>query len=281
MRSIAALVLLPLLLALAAPANAQKTTEPQQMAKPGESTEPPHPRAAPVPMVVQHDLPRAGGILIFGGTGGTGLELVKTLVATHEHVTVVAADDDAGQAAAAAGATVAKSNLTDPAALKTVFTSAPFRAVVSTLAEAHDAPSLDYAANKAVGAAAKDAGVPRFVMLSAVGAGDSVDALPWYARMTDKIFGRDDFANVTKAEDDLRTLDLELSVIRAGGIANGPSQGKVQLAADPHLYSQITRADLASLIAAVIDDTTTNGKTLTAYDPARVGFLAAFGWTNS
>src|SRR6185436_11334528 len=55
-----------------------------------DSTEPPVPRAAPRSVVSEEMLPRAGGVIVFGGTAGTGLEAVKELLHRGEKVSVVA-----------------------------------------------------------------------------------------------------------------------------------------------------------------------------------------------
>src|SRR5437764_847593 len=68
-------LLIPLFLALVLPALAQdKTGVTQDMGKPGDSTEPPKPKASPIGVVQEVPLPRAGGVLVFGGTRGVGLE---------------------------------------------------------------------------------------------------------------------------------------------------------------------------------------------------------------
>ncbi|MBX7200732.1 MAG: hypothetical protein K1X51_15285, partial [Rhodospirillaceae bacterium] len=72
------LLLLATIAVLAGPARAQQ-----------ESTEPPKPRAAPRGIVSEEVLPRAGGVLVFGGTRGAGLEAVKDLVERGEKVTVM------------------------------------------------------------------------------------------------------------------------------------------------------------------------------------------------
>src|SRR5438046_2436373 len=128
-------VLLPLLLLLAHPALAQssKTSEPQPMAAPGESTEPPKPRAAPLGAVQTVPLPRSGGVLVFGGTSGTGLEVVKALVAMKEQVTVVTHSKPDDATLKAMGVTVVSGDAMKPESLKELFKATPYRVVISTI----------------------------------------------------------------------------------------------------------------------------------------------------
>jgi len=276
--------LIPILLLLAGPVWAQKTTEPQPMAAPGESTEPPRPNAAPVPIVQQHALPRAGGVLVFGGTDGTRRELTKVLIANHIHVTVVAdvsasasTDTSSGESELTTmGAVVAHGNALDPESIKPIFASAPFRAVISAIDEKHNA-SQDLNGFKDVVDGVKASNIPRLILISAIGAGDSSDAPPWYVKVAMKLLDYRAVTEVAEAEDYLRKSGLEYTIVRSGGPSDQTASGKAVLTQDNHLYSRIARADLANLLAACVDDDTLVGKTLSAFDETRVGFLAMFG----
>jgi len=180
-------VLLLGVLLSAVPADAQKTTEPQPMAGPGQSSEPPPPKAAPVGTVAQQALPRSGGVLVFGGAEGTGLALVKELVSNQNHVTVVSNHAAPDAVLTSMGVAVVQVNLLDAETLKSVFTAAPFRAVVSTVGESHGG-SGDFIANKNIFDATKAAGVPRLIFMTEIGVGDSTEAPPWYVKVADKLF---------------------------------------------------------------------------------------------
>jgi hypothetical protein len=247
-----------LLLLISAPSFAQKTTQPQPLAAPGESTEPPHPKAAPVPVVQLLELPRGGGVAVFGDADGTSLELAKQLVADHVQVTVVGAE--ANPKAAALGAAVTKADLAQPDALKPIFTSTPLRAVVSILGNGEDLRD-----NKVIVDAMTAAGVPRLVVVSAIGAGDSVGALPWYLRLAAMV-GYKDLDDKSEVEDYVRNSKLTYTIIRAGRVSDGPPGGTAALTSDATAYGGISRADLVKLVAASVDDDTLSGKTLSALD---------------
>ncbi|MCW2747783.1 MAG: NAD-dependent epimerase/dehydratase [Nocardioidaceae bacterium] len=96
------------------------------------------------------------------------------------------------------------------------------------------------------------AGISRFVQVSAIG----VDApLPadvsavWRAYVIAK---RD-------ADLELRATRLDWTIIRPGGLTDDPPTGLIDLA-DEVERGQITRADVAALIAACLDDPRTIGK---------------------
>ncbi len=226
-------------------------------------------------VVQQLELPRAGGVLIFGAEG-IGVDLAKALVVKANHVTVVTDDDIKGRDLTAAGVTVMKANLADPESLKSVFTSSPFRVVISTLGE-RDAAPMDATDNKRVIEATKTAGLERFVMISRIGVGDSADAPPWYVKAPVKMMSGKALQADADAESYLRASGLDYTVVRLGGLLDKPADHTATLTPDVKVYSQITRADAADVLVKCADDAATIKKTLAIFDPNRVGFLALFG----
>jgi uncharacterized protein YbjT (DUF2867 family) len=263
-----------LTVAFALPAAAQKTTQGQPMAGPGESTEPPPPHAAPVGVVQAQTLPRGGGILVFGGTHGTGLETVKVLAARKEHVTVVTHSDPHNPELAALGVTVVAGNALDPATIKDIFTAAPFRAVVTTIGRSPGEADPSFTGNKNIIDAAKAASIPRLIMVSTIGAGDSVDQLAWI----EQIFYRKTFALKTDAENYLKASGLNYTIMRPGGLVDKSADGKAVFTTDQVGMSWISRADLGKLIADCVDNDADVNKTFTVFDPSRAGLL---GWFRS
>jgi uncharacterized protein YbjT (DUF2867 family) len=244
------------LLMMAAPAGAQ------------DSTEPPPPKSSPVKPVIEESLPRAGGILVFGGTQGTGLETVKHLVAMHERVTVMVRATSDTAALKELGVNIVTGDALDAESVKQAFTAAPFRAAVSVLG-GHNDYRVDGEGNKNVIDATKAAGVPRLVLVTSLGAGDSAASAPWYLSWALRLFMKDYMAAKTAAEDHLRATDLDYTIVRPGWLLTSDKPGTPVLVPETDKFSWITRADLGKLVASVIEDKTTFKKTLTAYDPAR------------
>src|SRR5215470_16741985 len=99
------------------------------------------------------------------------------------------------------------------------------------------------------------AGVRRFVQISSMGAGqpprpgrDEV----WAAYITAK----------TAAEDDLRSRDLDWTILRPGRLTDAPATGRIRLAVPPVPAGTISRADVAAVIAALLDEPGTRHRTL-------------------
>jgi uncharacterized protein YbjT (DUF2867 family) len=115
--------------------------------------------------------------------------------------------------------------------------------------------TVDRAASVLLADAAEQAGVRRFVQVSAMGAGQPPRS------------GRDDvwaayIAAKSAAEDDLRARDMDWTILRPGGLTDDPPAGTVRLAAPPVPAGTIPRADVAAVIAALLDEPATRHQTL-------------------
>jgi uncharacterized protein YbjT (DUF2867 family) len=115
--------------------------------------------------------------------------------------------------------------------------------------------SVDRAAAVLMADAAEQAGVRRFVQVSAMGAGQpprpGSDEV-WAAYIAAK----------TAAEADLRARDLDWTILRPGHLTDAPPAGTVQLAAPPVPAGAVPRADVAAVIAALLDEPGTRHQTL-------------------
>jgi uncharacterized protein YbjT (DUF2867 family) len=103
--------------------------------------------------------------------------------------------------------------------------------------------------------AAERAGVRRFVQISSMGAGQpprlGSDEV-WAAYIAAK----------TAAEADLRARDLDWIILRPGGLTDAPATGRIRLAAPPVPRGTIPRADVAAVIAALLDNPGARHQTL-------------------
>jgi uncharacterized protein YbjT (DUF2867 family) len=115
--------------------------------------------------------------------------------------------------------------------------------------------SVDRAASALMAEAAERAGVSRFVQVSSMGAGappgPGTDEV-WAAYITAK----------TAAEDDLRARDLDWTILRPGGLTDAPATGRIRLAPPPTPGGKVPRADVAAVIAALLDEPGTRHQTL-------------------
>jgi uncharacterized protein YbjT (DUF2867 family) len=115
--------------------------------------------------------------------------------------------------------------------------------------------TVDRAASVLMADAAERAGVRRFVQISTMGAGQpprpGTDEV-WAAYITAK----------TAGEDDLRSRDLDWTILRPGRLTDASATGRIRLAAPPIPRGAVPRADVAAVIAALLDEPGTRRQTL-------------------
>ena len=115
--------------------------------------------------------------------------------------------------------------------------------------------SVDRAASVLMASAAERAGVRRFVQVSSMGAGQPPElghGQVWAAYITAK----------TAAEADLRARDLDWTILRPGGLTDAPATGRIRLAPPPVPAGTVPRADVAAVIAALLDHPGSRRQTL-------------------
>jgi uncharacterized protein YbjT (DUF2867 family) len=66
----------------------------------------------------------------------------------------------------------------------------------------------------------------------------------------------------TAAEADLRSRDLDWTIVRPGGLTDAPATGRIRLAPPPVPRGTVPRADVAAVIAALLDTPGTSHQTL-------------------
>ena len=112
--------------------------------------------------------------------------------------------------------------------------------------------TMDYGGAVKLIAGAKQAGVSRYVIVSSMGADPDApgdDTFSVYLRAK----GR--------ADEAVRASGLDTTIVRPGGLTNDPGTGRVSLG-ESLPRGQVTRDDVAAVLAAVLDSPNTIGKTL-------------------
>ena len=112
--------------------------------------------------------------------------------------------------------------------------------------------TMDYGGAVKLIAAAKQAGIDRYVIVSSMGANAETpgdDTFSVYLRAK----GR--------ADDAVRASGLDATVVRPGGLTNDAGTGRVKLG-ESVPRGQVTRDDVAAVLAAVLDSPNTIGRTV-------------------
>ena len=111
--------------------------------------------------------------------------------------------------------------------------------------------TMDYGGAAKLIAAAKEAGISRYAMVSSMGADANAP-------------GEDTFSIYLqakgKADDDLRASGLDFTVVKPGRLTNDPGTDRVDLAEEVE-RGEVTRDDVAAVLAAVLATPGTIGKT--------------------
>lgn len=202
-------------------------------------------------------------VLVFGGTHRTGLETVRLLTARGDHVRAFVRPTSDRSGLDGCGVEYVVGNVLESGAVEAAFTAGPVDAVVWTVGGARGEPRPDVDGVRNLIAAAQQYAVPRMVLVTAVGAGDSRAALSDQAW---KFLGPV-IELKTKSEALLTATDLNWTILRPGGMGSGPATGTAIKTLDHTAMGMIQRADLAQLIIDCLDDPLTVRQIYHTIDP--------------
>ncbi|MEO7386170.1 MAG: SDR family oxidoreductase [Gammaproteobacteria bacterium] len=204
------------------------------------------------------------GVLLVGASRGTGLELARLLAGRRDPVTafVRPATDMAGLLKLRVR--LFKGDVLDPRSVQGAFTSGSFRAVINTVGGKRGEPRPDYHGTRNLVDAALEAGVRRFILVTAIGCGDSRGAVgPKVLEFLGAVL-----EEKTLGENYLMASGLDSTILRPGGMADDPASGTAIRTEDRQAMGVINRADLARLVVDCLDDPLTVGRVYHAIDPA-------------
>ena len=204
-------------------------------------------------------------ILLFGGTGRTGFYVAKLLAERGKPVTAVVRPGSDAAALEALGINILTGSPLDSEDVRTAFEAGTYRAVISTLGHRRTdpPPRADLAGIELIIEAAKEHGVQRFLMVTMIGAGDSI------AAVSDKVkqFLGEPIKAKTAAEEMLAGSGLRFTILRPGGLNGDPDAGSGIKTTDHGVMGVIAAGDLARLTVDCIDDDSTVGQIYHAIDP--------------
>ena len=146
---------------------------------------------------------------------------------------------------------------------RAMVTDAPIHTVISTIGGLpSDVERPDYPGNRNLIDAAVKAGVQKFILVSSIGAGNSVVAAsPQVLAVLGKVLAEKD-----KAEQHLIASGLTYTIIRPGGLKSEAATGNGVLTEDPQIIGSINRADVAQLVGRCLNSDRANNKILSAVD---------------
>jgi uncharacterized protein YbjT (DUF2867 family) len=196
-------------------------------------------------------------VAIAGGHGQIALRLAKALAGRGDGVVALIRNPDHADDVRQAGAEVAVVDLEQASEDDVAKAIAGCDAVVFAAGAGPGSgpqrkETMDYGGAVKLIAAAKQAGVGRYVIVSSMGANPDArgdDTFSVYLRAK----GR--------ADDAVRASGLDATVVRPGGLTNDSGTGRVQLG-EQVPRGQVPRDDVAAVIVAVLDTPGTIGRTV-------------------
>ncbi|KOX35224.1 NAD-dependent dehydratase [Saccharothrix sp. NRRL B-16348] len=186
-------------------------------------------------------------VVIAGGHGKIALRVERLLAARGDSATALVRNPDHHADVLDAGGVPVHCDLeaTDVASVAELLTgagAAVFAAGAGPGSGVARKDTVDRAAAVLFAAAAEQAGVRRFIQISATGIGRTTG---------DEVFDAY-LAAKAAAEDDLRERDLDWTILRPGRLTDDEPTGRVELAEKP-LRGSVPRADVAAVVVALLD----------------------------
>ncbi|MDF5739484.1 MULTISPECIES: SDR family oxidoreductase [unclassified Nostoc] len=209
-------------------------------------------------------MPSASYIFLAGASRGVGREIAQYLRAQQLKVKALLRTVAVAAELERIGIEVVLGNALNVEDVeRAILTDEPIHTVISTIGGLPtDVERPDYPGNKNLIDAAVKAGVQKFILVSSIGAGNSVVAAsPQVLEVLGKVLAEKD-----KAEQHLIASGLTYTIIRPGGLKSEPATGNGVLTEDPQIIGSINRADVAQLVGRCLNSDCANNKILSAVD---------------
>ncbi|MBL8630411.1 MAG: NAD(P)H-binding protein [Rhodospirillaceae bacterium] len=196
------------------------------------------------------------GVIVFGGTGRLGSDIVKLLVQAGEDVTVFTRKDDNRDRLTGLKVRYAIGDVLDEASIGKAFSSHKFRVAIDASAQRGEVKAPDFYERvaRAIVTHGKRTGVNQIILHGSIGAGENIKIVPALAsyKQTPALVDKG------KAEKLIADGGVPYTIIRNGVIPNNeplpPATHKAGLTVDETTFSAVTRADLAILTLDVMDN---------------------------
>ena len=208
--------------------------------------------------------PSKDAVLVFGGSGQLGSEIVKSLVAAGKPVTIfLRTGAETSRLDGLKFSTVSGDVLKEDD-VAAAFKSKPFTVAIDALARG-DADALFYEiSERYISKWAKQTGVKQIILHSSVGAGKSQAIYPaaMWPRMKDTLQAKE------AGEKHVINSGVGYTIIRNAQLPDSktPATGKAKLYEDETKYGAVTRADLGPLTLSCVGNTACMNKIYHAVD---------------
>lgn len=200
-------------------------------------------------------------VLVFGGTGRLGAEVVQDLIAAGEDVVVFTRATSDRSRLDGLDVEYVIGDLMDKDSVAAAFSGRDIDAVINTVALRAGETSPYVVGEQNIDAATKGKGLSHMILFSATGAGDSKDTIP--AQFYEPF--KKTYEDRAVTEDIIRESGTPFTLIRLGTVHNEPATGSAYLVEAPVL-GPVTRPDAAELAVGCLRTTRCLNKTFHATD---------------
>ena len=195
-------------------------------------------------------------VLIFGATRNIGLEIAKILVERGQPVTAFVRPVSNLDNLEPLNVTYFTSDALNADDVLAAVKSKNYSAVISTLGGGHGEMPPDLIGTVNIVDAMERVGIKRLLVVTVIGPGKSIVMVPEPQRRS---LGRI-IALKEEAEYYIMASELDYTIIRPGQLTSNSRSGIIKLSLEPGPTGPITRADLADMVVASLDDPSTIGK---------------------
>lgn len=209
-------------------------------------------------------------VLVFGGTGMIGYEIVKALKDQGQDVTVFVRASSNVDDLDKIGVPYVVGDVLDSNSLNRVFADGTYKTVISSISRsgsfgsAQEGVTIHRTGNNAITAAALLGGVDQLILMGTVGAGDSAGTLGERQRTSFKQI----YADKTAAEDFLRASGITYTIVRTGIILTDKPTGTVEFTEDRTVRHAANVFDFTTMTAACVGNPDCANKIFHTHDPA-------------
>ena len=185
-------------------------------------------------------------ILVFGGTGRIGSEIVKVLESQGNKISIFVRPSSDRKRLEGLNISYLIGNVLSEKDVARAFENQKFDAVISSLAKVGQEPNPHAIGGRHLTKWAKKNGVKHFILISSLGAGPE----PVFTKYKEILQAKGE------AETALTRSGIDYTIIRTGIILyeEEPATGNAKLIHDQNVIGTITRKDLAQLTAACVFD---------------------------
>lgn len=186
-------------------------------------------------------------LTIFGATGGTGLQVIDQAVQAGHDVTALARDP-AKLAAWQDKIRIITGNVLEVQDVAKALEQA--EGVICALGTTGNNPKdVVSKGTQNIISAMQAQGIRRLIAVTSLGAGDSKDQVPLAFKILMNTVLKNVMADKDMQESLLRASGLEWTIVRPGGLTNGPRTGHYKTGTDKSIKAgQVSRADVADFI---------------------------------